>query len=132
VDSLLYTPVTTTEADGEILSYASQTIEWGEVQGSKYAFTLPAGSAVTLQAANPSQTAGNDKGSSNCGSIGDACTRAWEKYEDDRVYDEYTAYTASLKGSILNAFTFGQAGCTAIFECDDYGFGMTGAQIKDA
>ncbi|KAI1045994.1 hypothetical protein LB505_013877 [Fusarium chuoi] len=28
--------------------------------------------------------------------------------------------------------SFGQAGCTAQFRCDDYGLGMKGKDIKDA
>lgn len=98
-----------------------------------YSHVTGAGTPVTLQTANPSQTSANNKGSSQCGSLDDACDRAVAKYEDDRVYDKRTSYTARGE-HVANILYWMDAGCTAIFTCknDDYGFGMTGAQIKEA
>jgi hypothetical protein len=119
-------PFVTTSANGEIISYPSQIFTDFATQG--------AGTPVTLQTPSPSQTSSNDKGSAQCHSVDDACDRASEQYVDDTVYSSYTSYTANIKSGIIVAATFGKAGCAAMFTCDndDYGFGMTGRQIKDA
>ncbi|KAJ5606038.1 hypothetical protein N7510_008819 [Penicillium lagena] len=119
-------PFITTETDGEILSYPSQIFQNFATEG--------VGAPVTLQTPSPSQTSGNDKGSGECHSIDDACTRAYEQYVDDTVYSSYTSYTANIESGIIVDATFGTAGCAAMYSCDnnDYGFGMTGRQIKAA
>ncbi|KAJ6133085.1 hypothetical protein N7471_008300 [Penicillium samsonianum] len=117
-------PFITTESNGEILSYPSQIVENLATEG--------AGAPTTLQTASPSQTGSNHDGSGQCHSVDDACDRAYAQYEDDTIYSSYTSYTAKINSGIIIAATFGQAGCTAMYSCDndDYGFGMTGRQIK--
>ncbi|KAJ5681731.1 uncharacterized protein N7477_001671 [Penicillium maclennaniae] len=119
-------PFVTTGTDGEIISYPSQIITDSATEG--------VGTPVTLQTPSPTQTSGNDKGSGECHSIDDACTRAYVQYEDDTIYSSYTSYTANIESGIIVDATFGEAGCAAMFTCDndDYGFGMTGRQIKAA
>ncbi|KAJ6002069.1 hypothetical protein N7522_007296 [Penicillium canescens] len=124
-------PIIKTE-DGNIISYPSRTLEYGEVYGKQYTFTNGAGSPVTLETAAPTQTDANNKGSSQCKSVDDACQRAYEQFEDDTVYSDFASYTAKIQSGMVMVATFGQAGCVAQYKCDDYGFGMTGRQIKDA
>jgi hypothetical protein len=124
-------PIVMTE-DGNIISYPSRTLEYGEVYGKQYTFTNGAGSPVTLETAAPTQTDANNKGSSQCKSVDDACQRAYEQFEDDTVYSDFASYTAKIQSGMVMVATFGQAGCVAQYKCDDYGFGMTGRQIKDA
>ncbi|KAJ5775420.1 uncharacterized protein N7511_000431 [Penicillium nucicola] len=124
-------PIVKTE-DGNIISYPSRTIEYGEVYGKQYTFTNGAGSPVTLETAAPTQTDVNNKGSSQCSSVDDACQRAYEQFEDDTVYSDFASYTAKIQSGMVMVASFGQAGCVAQYKCDDYGFGMTGRQIKDA
>ncbi|OQD80182.1 hypothetical protein PENANT_c038G10160 [Penicillium antarcticum] len=124
-------PIVKTE-DGNIVSYPSRTLEYGEVYGKQYTFTNGAGSPVTLETAAPTQTDVNNKGSSQCSSVDDACQRAYEQFEDDTVYSGFASYTAKIQSGMVMVATFGQAGCVAQYKCDDYGFGMTGRQIKDA
>ncbi|KAJ5837080.1 hypothetical protein N7447_003106 [Penicillium robsamsonii] len=122
------TPVSfiTTNPNGEILSYPSQIVADLATQG--------AGNPTTLQTASPSQTSGNNKGSIQCRSVDDACDRAYMQYVDDTVYTSYTSYTADIKSGMVIVAALGQAGCAAMYTCDndDYGFGMTGRQIKAA
>lgn len=97
--------------------------------------TVGAGEPTTLQSASPSQTSGNNHGSSDCGFNGDSCDKALEQYDNSTVYNKYTSYVASMSSSPFVAFSWGgHLGCAAMFECDnnDYGFGMTGRQIKEA
>jgi hypothetical protein len=53
-------------------------------------------------------------------------------FEDDTVYKDYVSRFARIKSGMVMLATFGQAGCTAQFTCDDYGLGMKGKDIKDA
>lgn len=83
----------------------------------------------------PTQTSGNDKGSSLCGSLAGACKIAYTGYVDDYTYKDYTSYVASSgDADIINWLfdPFAEDGCAAMFKCDDYTDGMTGKQIKDA
>lgn len=125
-------PLIETESGGVVVSYSSQTVEYGKVGGVQITMTNGLGTPVTISTPVPTQTAGNNDGAGSCTNMDDACDRAYSKYEDDVVYTDYTAYTASVQSGILMVATFGTAGCTAMFECDDYGIGMTGAEIKNA
>lgn len=127
------TPFVTTEDSGEIISYPDQTVEYNSVySGVTVTKTVGVGTPSTVQPATPSQTKSNHSGSSQCHSIDDACDRAVEQYEDDLVYRDYTAYTAKIHSGIIMAATFGKAGCTAMFTCDNYDDGMSGRNIKAA
>lgn len=126
-------PYIETEPNGDVLSYPSQTLRYGEVgDGVQVTITEGLGVPVTIATPLPTQTDGNNKGSSMCKTIGDACDRAFLQYDDDTVYTDYTAYNAQVLSGLLPALTFNKAGCTAIFECDDYGIGMKGVDIKNA
>lgn len=125
-------PLIETELNGDVLSYPSQTVEYAEAGGVQITMTEGLGTPMTLSTPLPSQTDGNNKGAGSCPNMDDACDRAYAQYEDNTIYTDYTAYTAKVKTGILVAATFGTAGCTAMFECDDYGIGMSGADIKDA
>lgn len=126
-------PYIETEANGDVLSYPSQTVEYGAVAGSiQITMTHGLGDPVTLATPVPTQTDANNKGSSQCHSIDDACSRAYAQFEDDTIYTEFTSFYSRVKSGIIVVATFGQAGCTAQFTCDDYGIGMSGADIKDA
>ncbi|KAJ5153842.1 uncharacterized protein N7500_009281 [Penicillium coprophilum] len=122
-------PFTTTSANGEILAYPSRIVDDFAPEG---VFTTKgAGTPVTLQAASPTQISSNHDGSGLCNKVQDSCDKAYGKYVDDTIYSSYTSYTWS--GSFMVASS-GQAGCAAMFTCDNdnYGFGMTGRQIKAA
>ncbi|KAL2209646.1 hypothetical protein CC79DRAFT_1332774 [Sarocladium strictum] len=45
---------------------------------------------------------------------------------------EFTSRYSRSKKGILIAASFGQAACYVDFECEDFGGGMTGKQIKEA
>ncbi|KAJ5371851.1 hypothetical protein N7517_003857 [Penicillium concentricum] len=122
-------PFTTTSMNGEILAYPSR-IEENFAQDGIFT-TKGAGTPVTLQAASPTQISSNHDGSGPCNKVQDSCDKAYGKYVDDTIYSSYTSYTWS--GSLMVASN-GQAGCAAMFTCDNdnYGFGMTGRQIKAA
>ncbi|KAK7422042.1 hypothetical protein QQZ08_009691 [Neonectria magnoliae] len=94
--------------------------------------TYGAGAPVTLSTPVPTQTDANNKGSSQCHSVDDACQRAYEQFEDDTIYTDYVSRYSRIKLGIIVAATFGQAGCIAQFKCDDYGIGMSGRLTKDA
>ena len=127
------TPFTTTKQDGEVDVYPSQLVHIGHVySGVKATYTEGAGSASTVVPAAPTEVSGNNKGSGVCHSTGDACNRAWVQFEDDRVYTDYAAYGADVYAFLLQGLTFGKGRCIAQFECEDYGLGMSGRQIKDA
>ncbi|OQE36803.1 hypothetical protein PENCOP_c011G00215 [Penicillium coprophilum] len=122
-------PFTTTSANGEILAYPSRIVDDFAPEG---VFTTKgAGTPVTLQGASPTQISSNRDGSGPCNRVQDSCDKAYGKYVDDTIYSSYTSYTWS--GSFMIASS-GQAGCAAMFTCenDNYGFGMTGRQIKAA
>ncbi|KAJ5625068.1 hypothetical protein N7510_001377 [Penicillium lagena] len=97
----------------------------------------------------PSQTSGNNDGSSICLSInGGTCKAAAQRFQDATIYHQYTSavWPDSTGADIANSIfpVVGPAiedffginyGCTVIWECDNsdaYTQGMTGAQIKDA
>jgi hypothetical protein len=125
-------PITKTE-DGKVMSYPDRTIRVGNYPGGRYTYTDGVGEPVTLSTPLPTQTDANNKGSSQCGSIDDACDRAMnDGFEDDTVYKDYVSRFARIQSGMVMVATFGQAGCTAQFTCDDYGLGMKGKDIKDA
>lgn len=110
-----------------------QTVQYGEIAGSiRITVTKGLGTPVTLETPAPTQTDANNQGSSQCHSIDDACDRAYAQFEDDRVYTQWASYYSRIQSGIIMVATFGQAGCTAQFQCDDYGIGMSGREIKDA
>ncbi|KAF4469512.1 hypothetical protein FALBO_3603 [Fusarium albosuccineum] len=125
-------PITKTE-DGTVLSYPDRTIGVVNYPGGKVTVTKGVGDPVTLETPLPTQTdANNNKGSSQCGSLDDACSRALDGFEDDTIYKDYVSRYARIKSGIIVVASFGQAGCTAQFKCDDYGLGMSGKHIKEA
>ncbi|KAF5586738.1 uncharacterized protein FSUBG_12029 [Fusarium subglutinans] len=119
--------------DGTVVSYPDRTVLVGNYPGGKYTYTQGVGDAVTLETPLPTQTDANNKGSSQCGSIDDACDRALnDGFDDETTYTDYVSRYARIKSGMIMLATFGQAGCTAQFKCDDYGLGMKGKDIKDA
>ncbi|KAF9770142.1 hypothetical protein IL306_012342 [Fusarium sp. DS 682] len=119
--------------DGTVVSYPDRTIMYGNYPGGKYTYTKGVGDPVTLETPLPTRTDANNKGSSQCGSIDDACDRALnDGFDDETVYKDYVSRYARIKKGMVMVATFGQAGCTAQFKCDDYGIGMKGKDIKDA
>ncbi|KAM5341443.1 hypothetical protein ACJ41O_014474 [Fusarium nematophilum] len=128
------TPWVTTEDNGAILSYPDQTVVIGQVIGNvKYTRTVGEGTPVTIRPPEPTQTDANNKGSSQCHSIDDACDRAIAKFNDDVIYTEFASYYTRIKKGIIVAASFGQAGCVVEYNCEDWGQGgMNGKQIKDA
>ncbi|KAK7409426.1 hypothetical protein QQX98_008387 [Neonectria punicea] len=128
------TPWVTTEDNGAILSYPDQTVEIGQVFGTiGYTHTVGEGTPVTIRPPDATQTDANNKGSSQCHSIDDACDRAIAKFDDDFIYTEFASYYTRIKKGIIIVATFGQAGCVVEYDCDDWAQGgMTGKQIKDA
>jgi hypothetical protein len=127
------TPFTTTKDDGAILAYTDQAIQVGNYPGGKYTYTAGSGTPSTIRPANPVQTDGNNKGSSQCHSIDNACDRAIDNFKDDVIYTEFASYYARIKSGIIVVASFGQAGCVVEFDCDDWSVGgLNGRQIKDA
>lgn len=95
--------------------------------------TEGSGTPVTLGAADPEITNIKTGGSSMCYTTREACQRAVDKYEDDKVYSDYTAYIEKIKGGALSKLSLGDFGCIAIFECknSDYHLGFKGIQLKE-
>ncbi|KAF5671322.1 hypothetical protein FDENT_10962 [Fusarium denticulatum] len=119
--------------DGTVISYPDRTVKVGNYPGGKYTYTQGVGDGVTLETPLPTQTDANNKGSSQCGSIDDACDRALnDGFDDETTYTDYVSRYARIKSGMIMLASFGQAGCTAQFKCDDYGLGMKGKDIKDA
>ncbi|KAF5550911.1 hypothetical protein FNAPI_7585 [Fusarium napiforme] len=119
--------------DGTIVSYPDRTVKVGNYPGGKYTYTQGVGDGVTLETPLPTQTDANNKGSSQCGSIDDACDRALnDGFDDETTYTDYVSRYARIQSGMIMLASFGQAGCTAQFKCDDYGLGMKGKDIKDA
>ncbi|KAF5623946.1 uncharacterized protein FTJAE_10493 [Fusarium tjaetaba] len=119
--------------DGTVVSYPDRTVKIGNYPGGKYTYTQGVGDGVTLETPLPTQTDANNKGSSQCGSIDDACDRALnDGFDDETTYTDYVSRYARIKSGMIMLASFGQAGCTAQFKCDDYGLGMKGKDIKDA
>lgn len=84
------------------------------------------------QPADPGQTDGNNKGSSQCGAIDDACDRAISNFRDDIIYTEFASYFAPINAGAIALLTLFKAGCVVEFDCRDWVAGaMNGKQIKD-
>jgi hypothetical protein len=126
------TPFTTTMDNGAILAYPDQTVKVGNYPGGSYTYTQGSGTASTIRPADPVQTDGNNKGSSQCHSIDNACDRAIDNFKDDVIYTEFASYYARIKSGFIIVPTFGQAGCVVEFDCDDWSVGgLNGKQIKE-
>jgi hypothetical protein len=126
------TPFTTTKDDGAILAFPDQTVKVGNYPGGSYTYTEGSGTASTIRPADPVQTDGNNKGSSQCHSIDNACDRAIDNFKDDVIYTEFASYYARIKSGIIVVASFGQAGCVVEFDCDDWSVGgLNGKQIKE-
>ncbi|SPJ78516.1 uncharacterized protein FTOL_06905 [Fusarium torulosum] len=127
------TPFTTTKDDGAILAYTDQAIQVGNYPGGKYTYTAGSGTPSTIRPADPVQTDGNNKGSSQCHAIDNACDRAIDNFKDDVIYTEFASYYARIKSGFIIVASLGQAGCVVEFDCDDWSVGgLNGRQIKDA
>ncbi|KAF5020652.1 hypothetical protein F66182_7308, partial [Fusarium sp. NRRL 66182] len=127
------TPITITRANGAILSYPDQEVKVGNYPGGKYTYTDGKGTPSTVRPADPEQTDANNKGSSQCHSIDDACDRAIGGFKDDFIYTEFASYYSRVKKGFIIVASFGQAGCVVEYDCDDWAQGgMNGKQIKDA
>ncbi|OBS28289.1 hypothetical protein FPOA_02230 [Fusarium poae] len=126
------TPFTTTMDNGAILAYPDQSVKVGNYPGGSYTYTQGSGTASTIRPADPVQTEGNNKGSSQCHSIDNACDRAIDNFKDDVIYTEFASYYARIKSGFIIVPTFGQAGCVVEFDCDDWSVGgLNGKQIKE-
>ena len=80
----------------------------------------------------PSETDGNNDGSSICKTLGDTCKVAYQAFNDDFIYKDYTYYSTIEGDTSWANFVHAGNGCKAEFKCDDYGDGMSGKQIKKA
>ncbi|KAF4447888.1 hypothetical protein F53441_8638 [Fusarium austroafricanum] len=125
--------------DGTVLAYKSYQHTYFRVANSDVTATVGLGEASTISTPVPTQTGWNGDGSDICTSsdknvrnaLSSACDKALAEFEDDTIYDAYTSRYKRM-GSILKVLTMGQAGCTVQFECEDYGIGMSGKDIKKA
>lgn len=132
----------TTTIDGTVLAYDAYTVMYGGigVPGVTVTNTVGVGDPETLSVPAPTQTAVDNDGNGQCGTsdglskkgLGEACDRAVGQFEDDVTYKEKTSRYSRSKKGILIAASLGQAACYVDFECEDYGGGMTGEQIKEA
>ncbi|KAF5536352.1 hypothetical protein FMEXI_10371 [Fusarium mexicanum] len=130
-------PFTRTDA-GTVLVYESYSLSYFAVDTIKATATVGLGEASTVSTPLPTATNWNGDGSSICSSgdknvrnaVAGACEAALNKFEDDTLYTDYVSRYERM-GSILKVLTFGKAGCTVQFSCDDYGIGMKGKDIKD-
>ncbi|KAF5616789.1 uncharacterized protein FTJAE_12938 [Fusarium tjaetaba] len=130
-------PFTRTDA-GTVFVYGSYSLSYFAVNTIKVTATVGLGEASTVSTPLPTATNWNGDGSSICSSgdknvrnaVAGACEAALNKFEDDTVYTDYVSRYERM-GSILKVLTFGKAGCTVQFSCDDYGIGMKGKDIKD-
>ncbi|KAI1024966.1 hypothetical protein LB504_009635 [Fusarium proliferatum] len=122
-DEPIQQPITTT-TDGTVLVWSAYVLDY---------INIPGITKIT-------QSVGVDSdGGGQCGTgdglskgLREACDRAINKYEDNTVYSDYASrYSRSTKG-ILVAASVGQAACIAKFQCDNYGIGMKGSDIKEA
>ncbi|OQE15874.1 hypothetical protein PENSTE_c026G09735 [Penicillium steckii] len=82
----------------------------------------------------PTETDGNNKGSSLCKTLAGTCIQTYKLFNDNYIYKDYTYYSrgAGLKDDVNWAIPFANNGCKVEYKCDDYGEGMSGAQIKQA
>jgi hypothetical protein len=130
-------PFTRTDG-GTVLVYESYSLSYFAVNTIKVTATVGLGEASTVSTPLPTATNWNGDGSSICSSgdknvrnaVAGACEAALNKFEDDTLYTNYVSRYERM-GSILKVLTFGKAGCTVQFSCDDYGIGMKGKDIKD-
>ncbi|KAF5675608.1 hypothetical protein FDENT_9743 [Fusarium denticulatum] len=130
-------PFTRTDA-GTVLVYDSYSLSYFAVDTIKVTATVGLGEASTVSTPLPTATNWNGDGSSICSSgdknvrnaVAGACEAALNKFEDDTLYTDYVSRYERM-GSILKVLTFGKAGCTVQFSCDDYVIGMKGKDIKD-
>lgn len=130
-------PFTRTDA-GTVLVYESYSLSYFAVNTIKVTATVGLGEASTVSTPLPTATNWNGDGSSICSSgdknvrnaVAGACEAALNQFEDDTLYTDYVSRYERM-GSILKVLTFGKAGCTVQFSCDDYGIGMKGKDIKD-
>ncbi|KAF5677742.1 hypothetical protein FDENT_9167 [Fusarium denticulatum] len=139
-DEPIQQPITTT-IDGTVLVWSAYVLDYINIPGiTKIIQSVGVGKPSTVSTPLPSQTAVDNGGGGQCGTgnslskrgLREACDRAINKFEDDTIYSEYASrYSRSTKG-ILVAASFGQAACIAKFQCDDYGIGMKGSDIKEA
>ncbi|KLO80190.1 uncharacterized protein LW93_6386 [Fusarium fujikuroi] len=139
-DEPIQQPITTT-TDGTVLVWSAYVLDYINIPGiTKITQSVGVGEPSTVSTPLPSQTAVDNDGGGQCGTgdglskkgLREACDRAIDKYEDDTIYSDYTSrYSRSTKG-ILVAASVGQAACIAKFQCDDYGIGMKGSDIKEA
>ncbi|KAG9498086.1 hypothetical protein J7337_010977 [Fusarium musae] len=139
-DEPIQQPITTT-TDGTVLVWSAYVLDYINIPGiTKITQSVGVGEPSTVSTPLPSQTAVDNDGGGQCGTgdglskkgLREACDRAISKFEDDTIYSDYASrYSRSTKG-ILVAASFGQAACIAKFECDDYGIGMKGSDIKEA
>ncbi|KAJ3520911.1 hypothetical protein NM208_g13522 [Fusarium decemcellulare] len=130
----------TQTVDGTVLAYSSYKLVYNKVWSDvTVTNTRGLGDPSTVATPVPTQTDVNHDGSDICSSsdknvrnaLGGACQETIDKFEDDTIYGGYTSRYSRM-GSILKALTFGKAGCTVQFECEDYGIGMSGKLIKEA
>ncbi|KAF9766562.1 hypothetical protein IL306_001016 [Fusarium sp. DS 682] len=135
--TVFHEPFTRTDA-GTVLVYESYSLSYFAVNTIKVTATVGLGEASTVSTPLPTATNWNGDGSSICSSgdknvrnaVAGACEAALNKFEDDTLYTNYVSRYENM-GSILKVLTFGKAGCTVQFSCDDYGIGMKGKDIKD-
>ncbi|CVL08968.1 uncharacterized protein FMAN_11752 [Fusarium mangiferae] len=133
-------PITTT-TDGTVLVWSAYVLDYINIPGiTKITQSVGVGEPSTVTTPLPSQTAVDNDDGGQCGTgdglskkgLREACDRAINKYEDNTVYSDYASrYSRSTKG-ILVAASVGQAACIAKFQCDNYGIGMKGSDIKEA
>ncbi|KAH7151097.1 meiotically up-regulated gene family-domain-containing protein [Fusarium sp. MPI-SDFR-AT-0072] len=139
-DEPIQQPITAT-ADGTVLVWSAYMLDYINVPGiTMITQSVGVGEPSTLSTPLPSQTAVDNDGGGQCGTgdglskkgLREACDRAINKFDDDTIYSDYVSrYSRSTKG-ILVAASVGQAACIAKFQCDDYGIGMKGSDIKEA
>ncbi|KAF4435913.1 hypothetical protein FACUT_6832 [Fusarium acutatum] len=130
-----------TTTDGTVLVWSAYVLDYINIPGiTKITHSIGVGEPSTVSTPFPSQTAVDNDGGGQCGTgdglskkgLREACDRAINKFDDDAIYSDYASrYSRSTKG-ILVAASFGQAACIAKFQCDDYGIGMKGSDIKEA
>ncbi|KAM0234808.1 hypothetical protein ACHAPO_006172 [Fusarium lateritium] len=133
-------PITTT-TDGTVLVWSAYILEYINIAGiTRITHSVGVGQPSTVSTPLPSQTAVDNDGGGQCGTadslskqgLREACDRAIDQFSDDVVYTSYVSRYSRLKKGILMTASFGKAACVAKFQCDDYGIGMTGFDIKAA
>jgi hypothetical protein len=139
-DEPVQEPITTT-TDGTVLVWSAYVLDYINIPGvTKITQSVGVGEPSTVSTPLPSQTATDNNGGGQCGTadslskqgLREACDRAIDQFEDGVVYTGYTSRYSRLTKGILMTASFGKAACVAKFECDDYGIGMAGSDIKAA